>query len=362
MRTSTASPDLLRRVLEAAILAHSPLNCQPWRFEIADDALHLIHPHRTLLPLDIDEHATLIAFGGALENIAIAARHNGHRALVRYFPEPANSYFVAEIRFTPAVDASPDPLYDQIERRHSNPQPYLKQKLDADDIDVIDRIFAADRRFGLHLIEAPIKKRRLAELLIRAEKIVLGNEATREALLEGLAAGDLALEQMIGGRMRLLLLRTLLRRRWRHRVNPHLLLKTVSRNRILFHTSHLGAISVDECGPEAYLDAGRAIQRMWLDLSRRDVRLEALGDVIGLMMVYNWKVESFLTGRQNQALRDITETFNRLFELPFGRTALFLFRIGRATAADPPPRQPLRPLEHFAADGLREYLGHDQTG
>ena len=67
-------PDLLRHVLDAAILAPSPSNCQPWQFELEGMSLHVIDSHRAQLLYNVDDHATLISFGGAIENIAVNGR------------------------------------------------------------------------------------------------------------------------------------------------------------------------------------------------------------------------------------------------------------------------------------------------
>ncbi len=354
-------PEFLRRVLDAAILASSPYNCQPWRFEVDDGALHVIHPHRALLPHDIDDHASLISFGAALENIAIAGRALGTSTQIELFPDPGNSYFVADVRFEGADGAPAQPPADEIRRRRTTRAAFARRRLDRATIADLEAVLSTDRALRLHLIDAPFAKRELSDLLIQAERIVWRNPATRRALLDRMASGDLPPELVTASRWRQLLVRALLRRRWRHKLNPHFLLRNVTRRKILLRTSHLGVISLEECGPKAYIGAGRAIQRMWLDLTRRHVAFEPLCDIIGLMMVYNLKVSSFLSGRQSQALRDLTEDFNRLFRLPFGRTAVYLFRIGWPVSETQPAPSPRRPLTGFVGPRLGELLAGDQA-
>jgi hypothetical protein len=354
-------PDLLRHVLNAAILAASPSNSQPWRFEVEDGALHVIHPHRASLVNDIDQHATLISFGGALENIAIAARGLGYTVDIRYFPETANPYFVADVRFE-KYDALPaDPLFDAIRRRRTTRSAFARRPLDTASTDAIRSVVAADDRLRLHIIDAPFAKRELSDLLIQAEKTLWRNREVRRAELNRMVSGDLPPELVVGSRWRQWLVRLQLNRRWRHKVNPYRAVRNVTRRKILVRTSHLGVISLGECGPHAYLDSGRVIQRMWLELTTRHVAVEPLCDIIGLMMAYNLKVSSFLTGRRGQEARDLTEDFNRLFELPFGRTALYLFRVGWPASETPPEPSPRRPLSDFVGPRLKELLADDQT-
>jgi nitroreductase len=356
-----ARPDLLRKVLDAAILAASPSNSQPWRFEVDDDHLHVIHPHRASLLHDIDEHATLISFGAVLENIAIAAHGLGYTVDIRYFPEAGNSYFVAQVRFEKNHTSPPDPLLHAIRGRRTTRSAFARRPLDTAAIEAIRSVVAADNRLRLHLIDAPFAKRELSDLLIEAEKTLWRNPAVRRAELDRMASGDLPPELVVGSRWRQWLVRLQLSRRWRHKVNPYRAVRNVTRRKILVRTSHLGVVSLGECGPHAYLDSGRVIQRMWLELTARHVAVEPLCDIIGLMMAYNLKVSSFLTGRRGQEARDLTEDFNRLFELPFGRTALYLFRVGWPASEAPPEPSPRRPLPDFVGPRLKELLADDQT-
>jgi nitroreductase len=354
-------PEILRNVLEAAILAPSPWNCQPWRFEIGDGAVHVIHPHRSPLLHDIDNHATLISFGAVLENIVIAARSAGRPSSIEYFPEDGNPYFVAELRFEEASPTPADPLADAIPKRRTTRSPFTRRPLDRETAVALRSVIAGDDRLRLHLVDAPFEKRELSDLLIRAERIMWGNLATRRTLLSRMGSGDLPPDQVVGGRWRRWWVEHLLRRRWRDKINPYFLLRNVSRRKILVRTSHIGVVSLAECEPRAYLDAGRAIQRMWLELTARHASVEPLCDIIGLMMAYNLKVSSLVTGRRTQAARKLTEDFNRLFRLPFGRTAVYLFRVGWPTSETPPPPSPRRPLIEFVEPRLGELLRNDQA-
>jgi nitroreductase len=357
-----ARPELLRHVLDAAILASSPYNCQPWRFEAHADELHVIHPHRALLPHDIDDHATLISFGGALENIVISAGEQAHSPNIEYFPESENPYFVARLTFLPTHGPTADPMADAIRRRRTTRAPFARRRLDAETVAAVEATVASEPSLRLHVIDAPFAKRELSDLLIQAERALWRNPTTRRALLDRMASGDMPPELVVASRWRQLLVRLLLGRRWRHKVNAHFLLRNVTRRKILLRTSHVAAISLEECAPRAYIDAGRAIQRMWLGLTCRTAAVEPLCDIIGLMMVYNLKVSSFLTERQSQGVRDLTEDFNRLFRLPFGRTAVYLFRIGWPSSETPAAPSPRRPLVDFLGPNLRELLADDQAG
>src|SRR5262245_34126354 len=65
----------LQHMVEAAVLAPSPDNNQPWAFQIRENSeILLYHDVSRALPSDVGYMFSLIALGAALENLCIAAR------------------------------------------------------------------------------------------------------------------------------------------------------------------------------------------------------------------------------------------------------------------------------------------------
>jgi nitroreductase len=119
-----------RRPLRAAILAASPHDTQPWRFAVspggigvyADRARHL----GTFDPFRREMH---LGLGCAIENLAIAARNYGIAADVQPVTgtlelSPGREPILAARVALGAGQASRDPLFDAIPRRHTNRGPY----------------------------------------------------------------------------------------------------------------------------------------------------------------------------------------------------------------------------------------------
>ena len=106
--------------VRAAILAASPHNTQPWRFEIEPTRIALFaDTARHLGPMDSLRREMHIGLGCALENLLLAARANGLAPSVRTMPDAARPDLVAEIDLALGRDR-PSPLYDAIPHRHTN--------------------------------------------------------------------------------------------------------------------------------------------------------------------------------------------------------------------------------------------------
>lgn len=105
-----------KSLIEAAILAPTPDNNQPWRFAVRDERLLVyLDPTRTV-PSNVNSMFDLVGLGAAIENACIAARQAGYEPHVEVLKSPlppgdgqGEDRLVASISFAPG--GQPDPLY-----------------------------------------------------------------------------------------------------------------------------------------------------------------------------------------------------------------------------------------------------------
>lgn len=124
--------DVRRWLLAHAILAPHSHNLQSWIVDLAEpDTLTLwLDPARLLPETDPFHRQMLMSQGTFLEVLDLAARQRGLRAQITLFPDgpfdPArvDARPTARIRLTVDAGVPPDPLFDQVLRRHTNREAY----------------------------------------------------------------------------------------------------------------------------------------------------------------------------------------------------------------------------------------------
>ncbi|MDT7573339.1 MAG: hypothetical protein QOE05_3513 [Actinomycetota bacterium] len=104
---ATPTTEQLRHVVQAAGLAPSVHNTQPWRFVARADRLELhADPSRQLRVLDPDGRQLHMSCGAALLHARVAARALGLGVQVHLLPDPAVPTHLADVVLTPGQPAS----------------------------------------------------------------------------------------------------------------------------------------------------------------------------------------------------------------------------------------------------------------
>lgn len=127
-------PDRLSRLLEAAILAPSSHNTQPWIFKVSDRRILLFADRTRALPVnDPDDRELTISCGAALFNLRVAAASAGIESKVVILPEPEDDDLLAAIDLGggPEVSAQVAELYAEITKRRTYRKRFLAKPVPA---------------------------------------------------------------------------------------------------------------------------------------------------------------------------------------------------------------------------------------
>ncbi|MDR3571342.1 MAG: hypothetical protein P4L81_04040 [Candidatus Pacebacteria bacterium] len=109
--------DRLERILRAAVQAPSGDNSQPWSFRAHDDEIDIfVHPERDHAILNVESRGTYLSLGAVIENLLIAAEHEG---LLCDVSSPLDTHAAAIVKFVGHIRPN-HPLIDAVAKRHTN--------------------------------------------------------------------------------------------------------------------------------------------------------------------------------------------------------------------------------------------------
>ncbi len=276
-----ASP-ILHAAAEAARLAPSTHNTQPWRLRLRRDAtLELAwDPDRHLATIDPQRRQMITSCGCALFNARIAIRAAGYREDIELFPDPERPEVVATIRLGLPRAASEDDLVlaAAIPQRHTNRRPFLDRPVSAAIADQLARAARAGRARLLRL--DPAQKSELGWLVANADRAQFEDPRYREELSRWLAPrrsrrrdGIPFSEKEYGSSWPFALHRTLRDPGLGERFGE------LERDRIL-GAPMLVALAVDADEPLDWLDCGLALQAVLLRATALGLSASFLNQVL----------------------------------------------------------------------------------
>lgn len=275
----------IAQILDLARWAPSPDNTQPWRFTVIDDQ-HVVV--RTLMSddrrvYDIHGRALRVALGGLLETIEIAASGLGQHAQWQ-MRDGSEQLPVVDVFFEDVAERRPHPLIPFIRERTTQRRPLSRRPLSAHAKREIEA--AVTPPLELHWFEGS-DRQRLASALSLAGKIRLEipeAHGIHQRIIEWGAreSSDRIPDQALGtDPLTTLLMRWALRSWSRaHFLNrfaagtwiPRLELDFLPGVNCAAHFA-IGWREA-EASPNDEVEAGRALQRVWLTATRLGLRLQ----------------------------------------------------------------------------------------
>ena len=347
---------LTYKLVEAAAMAPSLGNMQPWRFVVRGGEMFVLHDaERSGGPEHVvGRENAYIAIGAALENLSIAAGGAGRDAEISLFPEASRPDTVAKIRLVPRTGSvSADPLLEQIGKRLTNRKPGTRQSLSPMHAQVLT---AAAKQLGarLQLCQDREKIAELGKLLGEADRLRwfsarmhaefygqirwTAGEAARTR--DGLDTRALDLDP--GTRATYQLLRS-------YDVVKHMRdsggggVITMLAQMLVPTSAAVGFLTIEGNGPQAFVRGGRAMQQVWLTAGALGLALHPWNIILDMFAMVERHGGKGLDRREVSAVSDLREGFARCFSVSLKDTELLLFRVSQADA--PAQRSLRRPVE-----------------
>jgi len=326
----SAAEDLAARwrlLVRVAVLAPSGHNTQPWLFRIADDgALEVLADRARALPVvDPDDRELIMSCGAALATLQIAAARFRRRATVQRLPDPERPDLMARVWIDEPAEADDEATrrYEVIARRYTDRGPYAPAPIAADTLAELERV-ARDEGVWLVAVTDEARRAALADSIAQGDRIQMSDPRFRRELAawvhrnrtrsrDGLPGYALGVSNDLVSNAAKLVIR---------------LFDTgtgqAAKDRELVEGSPaLLVLGTDHDTEAAWLRAGEALARVWLEACARDLSLSFLNQPIELP----------------ELRPDVAEIVERA-----GFPQL-LMRIGRPSGDRDPRRSPRRGVE-----------------
>lgn len=349
---------LMYKMVEAAAMAPSVGNMQPWRFVARGGELYLHQDvERSGGPDDVaGRESAYIAIGAALENISIASTGAGREAEIELFPDSATPDTVAKIRFVPRTTAhSVDPLLEQIRKRMTNRKPGSRQSLSPVHAQVLT---AAARQSGarLQLCQDREKIGELGKILGEADRLRWFSARMHAEFYRQIrwTAGDAA-RSRDGLDTRALDLDPTTRATYQllrsYDVVKHMRdsggggVITMLAQMLVPTSGAVGFLTIEGNGPQAFVRGGRAMQQVWLTAGALGLAVHPWNIILDMFAMVERHRGAGLDRGEVSAVSDLREGFARCFSVSLKDTEVVLFRLSQA---DPPSQRSLRrPVEEL---------------
>ncbi|HWO62926.1 MAG TPA: Rv1355c family protein [Umezawaea sp.] len=351
--STVRAPELVRYLVDHAVLAPSGGNRQPWHFYWDEDRIRVVHDReRGESLLDPHGRAARLALGAAVENVVIAATARGLAATVEPFP---SADVVAEITTRPDASA-PDGLFGALRDRRTHRAPGTRSTLTAEEI---AELTAQAKHHGarVDLVLTPGEMDEFGSILGVCDRIRFLNPRLHEAVvgewrlgpasetLEGIAFESLALPTGLEEPFRVIT-RTDVAARIRY-IGGGARLAEYAENAVA-GASAMMLLSVDNDTPESWLAGGRAMQRTWLRAEQLGLGLHPMTSANSLFDLLDGPSADIFDPAETAELGELRTRFHQVVPKPNGPVAL-LFRVTRIT--DPATRTLRLPTESVLTPG-----------
>lgn len=157
--------ELAKILISFAICAPSGHNSQPWKFQTTENQI-IVMPDmsKTLKVVDGENRELFISLGCAVENMQIAATQYGYESDYEYIDGKI------VVTFRQSEKVTPDPLFDQIKKRHTHRGEFTGKKIPSDLIKILQSV-EKEQNTDFAFFDGETNEAKLIK-----EKIYLGND------------------------------------------------------------------------------------------------------------------------------------------------------------------------------------------
>ena len=285
MKTEILTNGTFQKLIYSASLASSADNMQPWEFKKSDDSIEVHCAKSRLLPTDIFNMFTWISIGAAIQNIVISAEANNLVSFIDYNPSITIDNLIVRIRFLRSY--CNNYLEKWLAKRMSNRNPYLPKPLTQE---IISKLSENVMQFNskIYWTTSFFDFAILSKLDANSSYIRLEHKPFHDELFDILRFSKKELEKVRYGlcfddinvpRTASIVAKYL--SNWTiNKVVSNLGLSRLVAKNLSVKLRKTGAIcllTVQKSNPQSYIEAGRAMQQLWLAATAQGLSVQPYG-------------------------------------------------------------------------------------
>lgn len=329
--------DTFNEFIEAASLAPSADNMQPWEFRKQGDAIEVFCANPRVLPTDVVAMFAWVAIGAAIQNIVIAARAKGLVATVDYNSPEKSFERAAVIRFSKGKANTY--LGKYIALRTTNRCPFDAVPLEESFLFDLKK-HAEGLDANIHWTTNPADFERMASMDARSSYIRLSHKPLHDELFDILrftkkdietTRFGLTFESLEVPKFAVAFARQL--KYWSvNRVVSRLGFDRLVARQLSVKLKKSGAlclITARRCDPVAYMEAGRTMEQFWLAATSEGLSVQPYGVLPQYLTKVEIEPETFLP-KYIEVIRSHSKTFYSIFTGAKGEFPAIVLRIGKA--------------------------------
>ncbi len=337
----------LNDLVEAVKRAPSGGNNQPWRLHYQDKKLHLFLDESTALAyLDPQFVSSYTSIGCAIENLLLAAAVKKLKVQWLLTPQLAPKH-LAVFQFFDGIEASEEELLlaQQIPLRHTNRKSPQRAEIEDNELTYLKKLVAETDGANLTFVKDLTQLKNLAQIATATDLFrIFIPEAHEDFITKemrwtieqanqtqdgiGIHTLDLNNNDQLG----IQLLRDRRMIDFLEKINGGGAFARLLTQQFM-SSSAIGLISLPGHQVSSWIQGGIAAQKMWLGATALGLQIHPVN--VPLLFFYKNSVEKSLTLTENQKLylTAAEKELNTIFEKPENQTAVFMFRVFRASAS-----------------------------
>ena len=351
--TTELSETQLSYLVDAVKQAPSGGNNQPWRLHYQNKQLHLfLDESAALAYLDPQFISSYASIGSAIENLFLAAAVQHLEVKWQFTPQLAPKH-LAVFTFTDGKTPTAQEilLEKQIPLRHTNRKSPQREEISEADVEYLTSLVTQTSGANITFLKDPTKIKSLSEIATQTDLLRMFIPEAHEDFIEkemrwtieqavqtedgiGIDTLDLSNNDQMG--MSLLRDRRMID--FLEKINGGSAFARLLTQQFM-SSSAIGLITMPDSEVTSWINSGIAAERMWLGATSLGLQIHPVN--VPIIFFYKNSVENNITlsNEKKEKLTQAEKELNLIFDKPENQTAMFMFRIFKASAS---PKRTIR--------------------